>query len=414
MPRRQRRGDLASSAAKRQKQKESRRNETEEEHEARLQNQRTRMSNLRSRRNNLTKEAFHYEPTKIYFIGNEEQEIDQRCTNFNGLRREIIQDVQRILHRMISDDYKIVIRADKRPRGEPELAIVIVDNENTSRDIIVQRRRKGLQCIAETNRSYDALQYPLIFLHEQDGYHFNIKQIHPETSRETNKNDTFKEFYAYRLMIRDNETFNHILNTRRKEYIHLQDAIMTDGNIDDIGTMVILPSSYIGSPRHMHEYTQDAMTYVRKYGRPDLFITFTCNSSWPEIKEQLKYGQTPIDRHDVITRVFRQKQIRFIEVITKYHIFGTVICWMYTIEPCGPLNFNAPCMIDGKCTKKYPKPYLDDNKTEDDGYPKYRRRSPKNGGFTAKIRIQSRDELEIDNQWVVPYSPLLSKCSKHI
>ncbi|KAH0557475.1 hypothetical protein KQX54_006646 [Cotesia glomerata] len=41
MPRRKRGGDLASSAAKRWKQKESRRNETEEEHEARLQNQRT-------------------------------------------------------------------------------------------------------------------------------------------------------------------------------------------------------------------------------------------------------------------------------------------------------------------------------------------------------------------------------------
>ncbi|KAK9871797.1 hypothetical protein WA026_014252 [Henosepilachna vigintioctopunctata] len=84
MPRRKRGGDLASSAAKRRKQKESRRNETEEEHEARLQNQRARMSNLRSRRSeertanksteesrilkdNLTKEAFHYEPTKKYY-----------------------------------------------------------------------------------------------------------------------------------------------------------------------------------------------------------------------------------------------------------------------------------------------------------------------------------------------------------
>ncbi|GBO98476.1 hypothetical protein EVAR_95_1 [Eumeta japonica] len=80
--------------------------------------------------------------------------------------------------------------------------------------------------------------------------------------------------------------------------------------------------------------------------------------------------------------------------------------------PCGPLNLNAPCMSDGKCTKKYPKPYLDDTKTEDDGYPKYRRRSPKNGGFTAKIRLQGRDELEIDNQWVVPYN-YFPKCSKH-
>jgi YHS domain-containing protein len=31
------------------------------------------------------------------------------------------------------------------------------------------------------------------------------------------------------------------------------------------------------SPRNMQEYIQDAMTYVRHYGRPDLFITFTWN-----------------------------------------------------------------------------------------------------------------------------------------
>ncbi|GBO98478.1 Carotenoid isomerooxygenase [Eumeta japonica] len=233
-----------------------------------------------------------------------------------------------------------IINHTSHPHVMPndEVAVVIVDNENTSRDIIVQRRRKGLQRIAETHRSYDALQYPLIFLHGEDGYHFNIKQIHPKNGIETNKKVTSKEFYAYRLMIRDNEVYNHILNTRRlfqqflvdmyakieaermlyirlnqkklrtEEYIHLRDAIVNDGNIDDIGTMVILPSSYIGSPRHMHEYTQDAMTYVRKYGRPDLFITFTCNSSWPEIKEQLKYGQTSMDRHDIIARVFRQNK----------------------------------------------------------------------------------------------------------
>lgn len=40
---------------------------------------------------------------------------------------------------------------------------------------------------------------------------------------------------------------------------------------------MILPSSYVGGPRYMHERTQDYMTYVRNYGRPDLFITVTYN-----------------------------------------------------------------------------------------------------------------------------------------
>ena len=34
----------------------------------------------------------------------------------------------------------------------------------------------------------------------------------------------------------------------------------------------------------MHECQQDAMSYVRKYAHPDLFITTTANPYWPEIK----------------------------------------------------------------------------------------------------------------------------------
>jgi len=30
----------------------------------------------------------------------------------------------------------------------------------------------------------------------------------------------------------------------------------------------------------MHAIIQDAMTYVRCYGSPDLFVTFTCNPKW--------------------------------------------------------------------------------------------------------------------------------------
>jgi hypothetical protein len=70
--------------------------------------------------------------------------------------------------------------------------------------------------------------------------------------------------------------FNQVV-LRSEEYIHLQDVIVNDGDVNNIGRLTILPATYIGSPRHMHQYTQDAMSYVRKYGRPDLFITFTCN-----------------------------------------------------------------------------------------------------------------------------------------
>lgn len=42
---------------------------------------------------------------------------------------------------------------------------------------------------------------------------------------------------------------------RSEEYIHLRDALNNDGNAANVGQLTILPATYMGSPRHMHEYT---------------------------------------------------------------------------------------------------------------------------------------------------------------
>ncbi|GFT35816.1 uncharacterized protein TNCV_2791921 [Trichonephila clavipes] len=76
--------------------------------------------------------------------------------------------------------------------------------------------------------------------------------------------------------------------------------------------------------------------------------------------------------------------------------------------PCGTLNSSSPCMADGKCTKNFPKDMNNDTVTNVDGYPIYRRRNPENGGQSFIKNINNTD-IDIDNRWVVPYSPLLSK-----
>lgn len=287
------------------------------------------------------------------------------------------------------------------------------------------------------------------------------------------------DFYAYRIMIRRGEPYNHILKCRQlfhqfivdmyakieserllflrlnqkklraEEYIHLRDAIANDGNINDVGQICILPATYTGSPRHMHEYAQDAMTYVRKYGRPDLFITFTCNPTWPEITKLLLIGQASTHRHDITARVFKQKLTRLMGLITKNHIYGETRCWMYSIEwqkrglphahiliwlkekivstqidsfisaelpdpeedpelfevissnmvhgPCGAFNWNSPCMKDGRCTKKFPRQMIQETQTGNDGYPLYRRRKPENGGHTTTTKVNNVD-VDIDNR----------------
>jgi hypothetical protein len=65
-------------------------------------------------------------------------------------------------------------------------------------------------------------------------------------------------------------------------------------------------------------------------------------------------------------------------------------------------------MSDGKCTKKYPRNLIRETQTGEDGYPLYRRRRPGDGGFTTYINMHNR-EIEVDNRWIVPYNPVLSK-----
>ncbi|XP_063929850.1 uncharacterized protein LOC135142114 [Zophobas morio] len=407
---------------------------------------------------------------QIYFMDNVEKEIDRRCafTQLFGPRFQIR------IGECKSDDFKLIIRADKTPSNEherrfnasiaPEVAAVIVGTEITRRDIVISRRNQTKQRIAETHRSYDTLQYPILFPRGEDGYHLELYQTHPVTSAATTKKVSCMDFYAYRIMIRVEQS-NHILNCRHvfqqfivdmyakveserlnyirynqsklrvEDYIHLRDAIANDGTIGNIGQTVILPASYTGSPRHMQEYAQDSLTYVRRYGRPDLFITFTCNPSWCEFKYLLLRGQQPSDRHDLTARVFKQKLIRkrglphahiliwLVEKIVPTQIDDIITAELPNAEedpelfeivkkkshgPCGGHNPQSPCMKDGKCTKKYPRQLLQETQTGGDGYPLYRRRKPDDGGYTTTIKINNVD-FEVDNRWIVPYSPILSK-----
>lgn len=47
---------------------------------------------------------------------------------------------------------------------------------------------------------------------------------------------------------------------------------------------------------------QDSMALCRKFGKPEFFITFTCNPKWPEITANLQFGQTANQQPDLIVR----------------------------------------------------------------------------------------------------------------
>jgi hypothetical protein len=210
-------------------------------------------------------------------------------------------------------------------------------------------------------------------------------------------------------------------------YQGLQDAIAAcDNNVATIGQRIILPSSFIGGPCHMVQNYQDAMVICRWAHYLDAFVTFTCNPQWREIKRTLLPEQQLQDRPDLVTRMFKIKLKELINDIHKKHILGRTIAGIYVIEfqkrglphahipiffaedckphtvedvdhmisaellnpetnmlahetiticmihgPCGVAFPNAPCMEDGKCTKKYPRKFQSEMVTDVSEYPIY-------------------------------------------
>ena len=74
------------------------------------------------------------------------------------------------------------------------------------------------------------------------------------------------------------------------------------------------------------------MSIVRKYGKPDLFITFTCNPQWEEITSALLLDQKASDRPDLIVRVFRLKLRKLLRDLINCHVLGRLLGYVYTIE----------------------------------------------------------------------------------
>ena len=417
--------------------------------------------------------------------------------------------------------FRVVIHADRKAPGihrgrlnaptTNEVAVLMVGDPTAKRDIIIESRYdsddesaqaednegefssrprpRRLQRISETHRSYDPLQFPAMHPEGQDGYSIDI----PQTTG--TKTVSAMQYYAYHFMIRDTQV-NHFLQCRdllnqfavdtfakiiserlgfiRREqqrlrvdqYQNARDEMAAATDPNQIGKKFILPSTFVGSPRYMHEKIQDGMTYVRLYGRPTFFITMTCNPNWEEIQNELPPGQKATHRHDIVARVYRRKQQALMHALTRAEIFGAVRAWMYTNEwqkrglphshillwlkealrlsqiddairaylpdqkedpilyglvkkhmlhgPCGAHNPRAPCMKNNKCTKSYPRQLVAETQTAHDGYPLYKRpeRDDPNDYDLMPHPTRNTEQFKITNAWIVPYNPLLTKIFK--
>uniref|UniRef100_A0A6N2MFD4 ATP-dependent DNA helicase n=1 Tax=Salix viminalis TaxID=40686 RepID=A0A6N2MFD4_SALVM len=227
----------------------------------------------------------------------------------------------------------------------------------SERDIIIESFSNTLQRISKLHPKFMALQYPLLFPFGEDGYRTNISfaDNHSDVSGKRQR-VPMRGFYAYVIQEREYgedtltkggrlyqqflvDAFANI-EEDRLDYIRMnQNDLRSDlyqniseavlkGDVEgsSIGK-IILPSSFTGGPRYMINNYQDAMAICRAYGNPDLFITFTCNTKWPEIERELDKSRAykPEDKPDIITRVFRTKLLDMLKFIKSGAPFGKTI-----------------------------------------------------------------------------------------
>ncbi|XP_021755611.1 uncharacterized protein LOC110720849 isoform X4 [Chenopodium quinoa] len=385
--------------------------------------------------------------------------------------------------------------------------------------VLVTAKSAKSHRIAHFYGCYDPLQYPLLFPRGECGWHQGLKKtsyggdrqvaaepdpiqscavntpadfLDAEAARasgrhtKADKNISAREYYTYKLQIRPGnmllragraflqyitDMYIKVENTRLDFFRQNQDTIRADlykGILDtvesgqtsaaNVGHKFILPPSFIGGPRDMKRRYLNAMALVQKYGKPDLFVTMTCNANWPEIKAELEPGETAQDRPDLVARIFRAKLIALKQKFKKDMVFGKVAAMIYVVEfqkrglphahfllileqqhkmkspadydryvcaeippvtqpelckivlrhmmhgPCGQLNPECPCMRKKdnvfSCKNGYPKQFTAQTTTNKDGYPCYKRSDT---GEQVKVR-----NAELDNRWVLPYNPYLA------
>lgn len=303
---------------------------------------------------------------------------------------------------------------------------------------------------------YDPLSYPLVFPRGELGWHAQIPKVgvsldevlrsHDNENEDPDINTrlcvSVRDYYCYKIQMRRG-IFNPILYGKRlfqqfvvdmymkiegarldyirdhqKEmrvdlYKGVVDSINAgESRADAVGKRTVLPAKCIGGKRDMKRRFMDAMALVQKYGKPNIFLTMTCNPNWEEITRELEPGQTPQDHPDLIVRVFRAKLEDLKKQLFKKHILGKVIAYVYVVEfqkrglphahfllimesgyklivpeqydrlisaelpdkrkypefyamvvkhmmhgPCGVLNPKNVCMQDGGCKNRYPRPF---------------------------------------------------------
>ena len=310
------------------------------------------------------------------------QELLQRVQECLHQSNPFIHDFKQILE--IPDEEiangKLIISA-KAPIGEHarrynaqiDLKEVSIVTNCQNHDLVLQKRGGGLQKVSDLNPNGMPLHFTLLFPFGTKGW--DQQEMHSDGKRRV----TPKEFFTYHLRTRSgaNQDYLHkagklfqewlcmawvTIENQRLEYqkqnqkalradtyksvreateerlramedlAPREDGIYRDDHRPAMVGRKILCSSFQGGPRWYNAKFQDAMAIVRKYGKPDLFITMTCNPQWPEITEALFPGQKAHDRPDIVAKIFKRKMDQLMNDLVAGGCFGQVVAFLYCVE----------------------------------------------------------------------------------
>ncbi|XP_040244161.1 uncharacterized protein [Aegilops tauschii subsp. strangulata] len=257
-------------------------------------------------------------------------------------------------HKDNLDDYRIDLNTDKRldqrrynrPVSSEIAAIWVEGNDLAKRGELGWHPK-----LPKRNVSWELVQHPRLGHDDDEDAEGNSRLC-----------VSVRDYYCYMLQTRPG-IFNPILcgarllqqwavdmyikieSCRLRWYRKNQTQICADlykGVVDAItsgetrasavGVRIVLPETYPGGDRDMKKRHMDAMPIVHTYGKPDIFLTMTCNPKWEEITNELLPGQTAQDCPDIVARVFYGKLEAMKDLLLKKMVLGVVVAYVYVVE----------------------------------------------------------------------------------
>ncbi|XP_048441363.1 uncharacterized protein LOC125477912 [Pyrus x bretschneideri] len=322
------------------------------------------------------------------------------------------------------------------------VAAIIVGGEGSEnirgRDIVVQTTDGQLKSIKDCVGYYDPLQYPLLLPYGTYGWDVN-------TRNNNSRKVTCCDYYSYLLQIRQ----------------HDESLLLRGGRL----LQQYVVDNYVKIESQKLRWMRNNQHTIRSEFYRGLQDSLIAGQNNAEISDELLPGQTPQDRPDLLTRVFRAKFEELKNDVIKKGVLGKVLAYVYVIEfqkrglphvhmllmleendklnspddydqvvraeipnpneepelygavlrhmihgPCGIHNSRSPCMKRGSCKRNYPKPFAPTTVQGNDSYPVYRRRDNHD-----PIPLDHNARIMVDNRWVIPYNSwLLLRYDCHI